>query len=117
LEQRGMFKAKLSQQLQAFPVLVFSRFTVSEIYTSYIFCVQASIAEDRIRKWGGDTDIKENRVKKLTVTETWSNRDIFSDFGRVQGEEEELNKLLGKSSFISVMFSFNDNGGCILPLF
>jgi hypothetical protein len=31
--------------------------------------------------------------------------------------EEELNKLLGKSSFLSVMFSYNDNGGCIWPLF
>jgi hypothetical protein len=32
--------------------------------------MQASIAEDRIRKWGGDTDIKENSVKRLTATET-----------------------------------------------
>ncbi|KAI5555156.1 hypothetical protein BDE02_19G061700 [Populus trichocarpa] len=31
---------------------------------------EASIAEDRIRKWGGDTDIKENSVKRLTATET-----------------------------------------------
>ena len=86
------------------------------LFHKYIFCMQASIAEDRIRKWGGDTDIKENSVKRLTATETWSNRDVFSDFGRVHGEEE-LNKLLGKSSFLSVMFSYNDNGGCIWPLF
>ncbi|KAJ6952221.1 hypothetical protein NC653_041386 [Populus alba x Populus x berolinensis] len=31
---------------------------------------EASIAEDRIRKWGGDTDIKENSVKRPAATET-----------------------------------------------
>ncbi|KAJ6855277.1 protein DETOXIFICATION 29-like [Populus alba x Populus x berolinensis] len=31
---------------------------------------EASIAEDRIRKWGGETDIKEDSVKRLAATET-----------------------------------------------